>query len=64
MSETLRLELNPTEAAQLREICEDYLSDLRMEIADTDLMDYREPLKAREAFLKRLIERLTVAATA
>lgn len=60
MSETVRLALGPAEAAQLREICEDYLSDLRMEIADTDLVDYREPLKAKAAFLKDLIERLTV----
>lgn len=46
------------EAEMLSEILEGYLSDLRMEIADTDQMDFREGLKRKEVFLKELIQRL------
>jgi hypothetical protein len=34
------------------------LSDLRMEIADTDSMQFREDLKRQEALLSRLLQRL------
>lgn len=54
----IRIELTPEKAEMLREILEGYLSDLRMEIADTDLMSFRENLKEREDFLKELLERL------
>jgi hypothetical protein len=57
----IRLELTTGEAETLREVCEDTLSDLRMEIGGTDKMEYREALKAKEALLKRLIERLAAA---
>lgn len=52
------VELTPEEAAALREILTSYLGDLRMEIADTDAMEFREALKTREAMLKSVIERL------
>jgi hypothetical protein len=52
------IELNPEEAEMLREVLSIYLSDLRMEIADTDSMDYRETLKKTEVFLKDLLQRL------
>lgn len=42
----------------LREILTDYLSDLRMEIADTDSMDFREQLKRRREFVRELLDRL------
>jgi hypothetical protein len=51
----IHITLTTEEAATLREVLETYVSDLRMEIADTDSMDFRERLKAEEAFLKRLI---------
>lgn len=54
----IRMELTSEEETTLREICEEYLSDLRMEIAGTDRAEFREGLKAREALLKRLLERL------
>jgi len=54
----VQLSLTPAEAAMLREVLTSYVSDLRMEIADTDAHDYREELKEEEAFLKRVIERL------
>ena len=46
------------EAEDLRDILEAYLSDLRMEISNTESMDWRVALKEREAFLKRLIPQL------
>jgi hypothetical protein len=52
------LELSREESTLLREVCEESLSDLRMEIARTDLMDYREALKAKEARLKAILDRL------
>jgi len=54
----VRIDLTQPEAAILREVLENYVSDLRMEIADTDSMDLREELKGREALLKHLIGRL------
>ena len=50
--------LTDQEAATLQKALEVYLSDLRMEIADTDAQDFREDLKREEAVLKRLLERL------
>ena len=35
-----------------------YVSDLRMEIADTDKFEFREGLKKREQFLNDVIGRL------
>jgi len=53
-----QLTLNNDETEMLKEVLVSYLSDLRMEIADTDLKDFRDGLKAREVFLKDLINRL------
>ncbi len=54
-----QLDLTGDEAAVLRQALEAYLSDLRMEIADTDAHDYREELKRQEDILTRLEERLS-----
>jgi len=51
----VHLVLEPTEAEILRMVLESYLSELRMEIANTDLMDYREKLKARKMVLRRIV---------
>ena len=51
----VHLKLEPTEAEVLRMVLESYLSDLRMEIADTDSMDFREKLKARKATLRKIV---------
>jgi hypothetical protein len=48
------LDLNSEEASVLRETLENYLSDLQMEIADTDRLDYREQLKHRKSILQRI----------
>ena len=52
------LKLSDEQAQLLRQILESYLSDLRMEIADTDSYDFRQRLKRREVFLKDVIGRL------
>ena len=52
------LNLTAGEGAMLREILTSYLSDLRMEIANTDSMDFRQGLKKREVFLSRLLQDL------
>jgi hypothetical protein len=42
----------------LREILENDLSDLRMEMADTDRKDFRDMLARRKAVLGKVIEAL------
>jgi predicted RNA binding protein with dsRBD fold (UPF0201 family) len=54
----VHLELTPEEAEVLAEALTSYLSDLRMEIADTDRMDFREGLKANKEVLNRIVEAL------
>jgi len=56
----LRIELTHEETGMLHLIIESYLSDLRMEIANTDSMDFREGLKERKVFLKKLLQQLEV----
>ncbi len=51
------LQLEPEETAMLCDILESYLSDLRMEIADTDQMDFREKLKKKADFIRTVIDR-------
>ena len=46
------------EAAALRDILSGYLSDLRMEVADTDSLQFRENLKREEVLLKTLLQQL------
>jgi hypothetical protein len=58
MEDKLRVELTLDEQQILRDVLWEYLSDLRMEIADTEAQDFREDLKRREAFLKDLLRRL------
>ena len=53
-----RLELTSEEAYVLRETLESYLSDLRMEIADTDRKDFRDQLKHRKELLERITDAL------
>lgn len=49
------LNFSEEELKMFKEILESYLSDLRMEIADTDRMDFRENLKKKENFLNELL---------
>jgi hypothetical protein len=52
------LELTADEALLLKEILQSHLSDLRMEIAGTDLQSFREKLRNNEELIKRMIDRL------
>lgn len=52
------LELTTAQASLLKEILHADLSDLRMEISDTDLKTFRDKLKEKEEAIKQLIERL------
>jgi len=51
----VQIELNPDEAQVLKMVLENYLSDLRMEIANTDSMDFREKLKTRKMILRKVV---------
>jgi len=57
----LNLNLSNEEMLILRKILEYDLSELRMEIADTDRMDFRENLKRQKTILKKVIEALPEA---
>ena len=57
----LNLALTPAERDLLLDILKNYLSDFRMEIADTSTPDYRAELKAQEAILNQVLEKLEKA---
>jgi hypothetical protein len=57
----IRFDLDDAEAEELQSLLEEYLGDLRMEVADTDSMDYREMLKGREVIIKNMIAKLKAA---
>ena len=54
----IELELDPKEIEILKNVLENYISDLSMEIADTDKMDFRESLKARKNLIVKIIQKL------
>ena len=54
----MRVDLSIEEKRILRSVLESTLSDLRMEIADTDSQDFRDMLKKRKAVLQKLLEAL------
>ncbi|MBI4504623.1 MAG: hypothetical protein HY691_03740 [Chloroflexi bacterium] len=60
----MELVLQPAEAEVLKRVLASYLSDLRMEIASTDKLEWRQALKADEVVLTALIARLTEAGIA
>ncbi len=53
-----QLTLTDTEASTLRKVLETYLSDLRMEIVDTEAQDFREQLKEEENILEKIVKAL------
>jgi hypothetical protein len=59
----ITLELSPEEAEELHFIVDSYLSDLRLEIRETDNRDFRERLKQREVFVKKLLRELEESGT-
>jgi len=54
----VQLTLTEKDAVTLKKALETYVSDLRMEIRETDAHDFREGLKLDEAVITRLIEQL------
>ncbi|HSF30670.1 MAG TPA: hypothetical protein VLK82_09410 [Candidatus Tectomicrobia bacterium] len=56
--------LTHEEAATLRNVLSSYVSDLRMEVANTDSRPFREHLKRDEAMLKKLLQQLDTALAA
>ena len=54
----IELDLTQAELHVLLETLENDLSDLRMEIADTDSLDFRNMLKGRKAVLSKVIQAL------
>ncbi|HEY3173632.1 MAG TPA: hypothetical protein VGK86_13775 [Thermoanaerobaculia bacterium] len=52
------IQLAEEEAEVLRSVLEEYISELRMEVANTDSMDFRENLKRKEEILKALVNQL------
>jgi hypothetical protein len=55
---TMEIELDPEERRILTEILKNDLSDLRMEIADTDRKDFRDMLSRRKAVLQKMLDAL------
>ena len=56
------VELNADQSAALRKALKTYLSDLRMEIVDTDNPGYRRELRDERASLESVVDRLDEAA--
>ncbi len=54
----IRIDLTEEEKHLLLEILDNDLSDLRMEIADTDRLDYRNYLKRKKYVLIKILEHL------
>jgi len=57
------LNLSSEQAETLAQVLEDYVSDLRMEIANTDSQEFRDDLKKKDLFLKDLLSQLGRTAT-
>lgn len=54
----MQLEIQPREARLLLRILSNYLSDLRMEIVDTEDHNLRQELKEDEGVVKSIVARL------
>ncbi len=60
----MRIELTSEEVMFLKEALSGEISELGMEIADTDQKDFRDHLKRRKAILMNLLDRIEKAAVA
>lgn len=54
-----QLNLTETEVTTLRKTLDSYISDLRMEIADTEEKDFRDGLMQEEVILKKILKSLS-----
>jgi hypothetical protein len=57
----LNIDLSEKDAEELCEILSSYLSELRMEITDTEKKEWRENMKKRQLFIEDLMKRLQPA---
>ncbi len=55
----VQLNLSQEEAMTLKDALATYISDLRMEIVDTEEHEFRESLKKEEDTLTKILESLT-----
>jgi hypothetical protein len=55
---TRTIQIADDEVEVLRSVLDEYISELRMEVSNTDSMDFREELKRKEEILKGLAGRL------
>ncbi len=53
---SLALDLTTHEQEILRELLEQHLSDLRMEIADTERLEFRDMLKERKEVIRKILD--------
>ena len=60
----LHLDLTTEEQQTLVYLLEECISDLRMEIVDTDSVDYKEMLKHRKRVLTKLLQALQTESAA
>jgi hypothetical protein len=56
----LELNLSEEDLKTLIDALERYVSDLSMEIADTDTMDYRENLKSQRISIHRALDQIKI----
>ena len=54
----IQLTLTEEEAGTLKDILENYLSDLRQEISATDLVQFKDTLKERKTVILKVLEAL------
>jgi hypothetical protein len=54
----ITITLSDAEKEVLAEALDSYLSDLGMEITDTDSMDYREKLKAKRTVIQKILKEI------
>lgn len=57
----IHIELSQEEHDLLVAVLDEFLSDLRMEIADTDSADYKDELRHEKAVIIALIEKVKAA---
>ena len=58
MMSDVTITLTDSEKEVLAEVLDSYLSDLGMEITDTDSMDFREKLKTRRTVIQKILKEL------
>jgi hypothetical protein len=58
----IQLDLTPDEREIMTTVLKSYLSDLRMEIADTDRKAFRDMLKERKQVIRKVLDAIRLDA--